>query len=342
MLKGVTDLFVGGSGRYSDDQIELFADVIKRLVAELEVSARAELSNSLAPVSDAPISIVKSLALDDEIIVAAPVLSIAKGLGEVDLLEAVKTKGQKHLLAISKRAALPESITDVLVSRGDNEVVRSTVSNNGARFSERGFSILVDRSANDETLAERVGLRKDLPREHLRALIKKASDVVRAKLAAASPEKADEIRRVLAEIAGRLEGSMEQGVRDYRDAEARVGHLHAAGKLDEAKVREMALAARFEDVVVACALLSGVPTEVIGRAMLDDRPDLIMIFAKAAGFSWQTLKLMMVLRTRQSGLALHKLENAHANYQRLNPATAKKVLDKYRARQDPGKTPRVA
>jgi hypothetical protein len=53
--------------------------------------------------------------------------------------------------------------------------------NSGARFSELGFAALVQKSANDEKLAERLGLRLDIPLTLLRQLLARAGDLVRSR-----------------------------------------------------------------------------------------------------------------------------------------------------------------
>ena len=75
MLQRITDLFIAGSSRYSDDQIELFDDVLMRLTAEIEEKARAKLAQRLAPIPNAPRNTIRSLAFDDAISVAEPVLT---------------------------------------------------------------------------------------------------------------------------------------------------------------------------------------------------------------------------------------------------------------------------
>src|SRR5262249_1101 len=49
-LRRVCDLFETGASMYSDEQVELFDDVIGRLAASIEAKARTELSNRLAPI----------------------------------------------------------------------------------------------------------------------------------------------------------------------------------------------------------------------------------------------------------------------------------------------------
>ena len=73
-LRRITDLFMVRPDDYSDDQIEVFDDVIARLAVEIEAKARAELARRLAPVNRAPVAVIRKLALDQSIEVAEPVL----------------------------------------------------------------------------------------------------------------------------------------------------------------------------------------------------------------------------------------------------------------------------
>src|SRR6266853_232654 len=93
----------------------------------------------------APPEVVRELALDDSIEVAGPILARFERIGEETLVESALTKSQSHLLAISRRSYLPESVTDVLVERGNQQVAVSTAGNPGAKFSEFGYATLVDR-----------------------------------------------------------------------------------------------------------------------------------------------------------------------------------------------------
>src|SRR5215813_8644357 len=144
-LKRITTYFLSGASLFNDDHVKLFDHVFGRLIHEIETKARAELSNRLAPVGNAPAEVLRRLAHDDDIAVAGPVLTQSKRLSETDLVAIAKTKSQAHLLAISSRSGIAVPVTDVLVQRGDAEVVRSVAENRGAQISEAGFSTLVDR-----------------------------------------------------------------------------------------------------------------------------------------------------------------------------------------------------
>ena len=114
-LRRVTDLFLHGAVDYSDEQIDVFDDVFHCLIQEIEVSAKTLLSNRIAPSPKAPPRLIYTLAFDDAIEVAAPVLSQSERLNDAMLIENARSKSQGHLLAISKRKVLSDAVTDVLV-----------------------------------------------------------------------------------------------------------------------------------------------------------------------------------------------------------------------------------
>src|SRR6516225_4976808 len=117
-----TDLLI--TGRYTEDQIWVFGEVIGRLADEIEQAARAKLSRRLAHSSNAPFRVVKKLAFDDSIDVAGPMLQHSQRLDSKALVDNIRTKSQPHLLAISKRNSVPVEVTDELVTRGNREVVQ--------------------------------------------------------------------------------------------------------------------------------------------------------------------------------------------------------------------------
>src|SRR5579863_255487 len=142
-LRRITALFLDGASLFNDEHVRLFDDVFNRLIDEIESKARAELSHHLAPVGNAPGALISRLARDDDILVAGPVLRQSRRLAETDLVEIAETKSQAHLLAISSRAGIAETLTNVLVRRGDRAVARSVVENRSALISDNGFSTLV-------------------------------------------------------------------------------------------------------------------------------------------------------------------------------------------------------
>ena len=183
-LRRLTDLFIVNGSGFSEQQIAMFDEVMSRLVIAIDSSARAEFGDLIAKHPNAPPRTSRVLALDDEIKVAGPILSHSRQLDDATLIEGAKTKSYNHLYAISQRELIGEAVTDVLVERGNEEVVRSTAANPGAQFSEYGCSTLATRAQGDGELALRVWLRPDIPRQHLLCLLQPPRRTCRSSLRA--------------------------------------------------------------------------------------------------------------------------------------------------------------
>ena len=332
-LQRITSLFLDGASSYNDEHVDLFDDVFGALIEEIETKARAELSTHLAPVSNAPVKVLRALANDDDIAVAGPVLTLAPRLPESDLVDVAKTKSQAHLQAISARPVLGEAVTDVLVGRGDRDVARRVADNRGARISEKGFSRLVKRAVDDGVLAEKVGLRPDIPAPLFRELVTKATAVVHKRLlASAAPEIKAELQDVLAKVSKEVGARV--GPRDYSAAQRVVLNLHRAGQINEAALVGFCSDGKYEEAVVALAALSRVPINVVDRLMGGDRPDPVLILCKAAGLGWPTVKAIFLVRPNGKGTSTQGLDEAFANYGRLSASTAQRVVRFWQVRQD--------
>jgi uncharacterized protein (DUF2336 family) len=337
LLRRVTDLFVRGADTFTEDHVSLFDDVLVRLADGIEAKARAELSDRLAPLGNAPVRVVEALGADDDIAVARPILIQSERLADANLVEIINTKNQGHLLAISQRQRLDCVVTDALVERGDGEVVRTVANNAGARFSESGFGILVGRSWADELLAEIVGTRRDLPPRHFEKLIAAASGAVRNRLAQGSPHLADSIGDILARIAEQAKAAAEKP-RDYATAKNVVQALFTSKQLGETEVADFASQGKFEETAVAMATLCGVPLEAVERAFLNSGSEPALILAKAAGFSWETAKNILRLCAGGVPLSAESRDNAQAHFNKLQVATAQRVLRFYKVRQSAATT----
>jgi uncharacterized protein (DUF2336 family) len=332
ILRRITDLFIGGAPRFTDDQIGVFDDIIGRLMAAIEAKARAKLASRLAPVPNAPLHVMRTLALDDDIEVASPVLRTSERLDDTDLITSANTKSQEHLAAIAERMSLSEAVTDVLVSRGDRQVVHSVAKNRGARFSDAGFRMLVKRATGDDVLATHVGTRPDIPRQHFLLLLDKASATVRTRLIAENPGAGGTVEGVIAEVVGGLRSEARNASRDFTTAAARVEQLRSAGTLDEAAVYLYARERKFEETAIALALMSDMPLDVVERALMDPGAEIVLILAKVAHLSSTTAKAILLLRAADRGMSAQDLDRAMNSYSRLQIETARRVLGFYHTR----------
>jgi uncharacterized protein (DUF2336 family) len=332
-LRRVTDLFINGAVDYSDQQIGLFDDVFQCLMDLIETSAKALLANRLAPIDTAPPLTMRALAFDDLIEVAAPVLSQSERLDDDTLIETARNKSQAHLIAISTRRILSGAVTDVLVLRGNDEVIHSAVNNPGAEFSERGFTRLVNRAEGDDNLATCLGLRPTIPRHLYLKLLAKASATVRERLEAAIPQQAGEVPGAVREATRRARSAPSAITRETAIAHALVKSLYEDGRLDEFQVASFAEAGKFDEANAAIAALANVPVTTAENMMIETHAEGVMILAKVSGMSWSTVKAIIDMRDDLSGSEPSDLATCKATYERLRPSTAQQVLRFHRMQQ---------
>jgi len=332
-LRRITTLFLEGAEKFNSEHVALFDDVIGCLIEEIEAKALAELARRIAPVANAPTGVVRSLAVNDDIAVAGPVLKQAR-LDDPDLKYIAETKSQAHLLAMSTRQGLGEALSDILVQRGNIDVARSLATNHKAHLSDDAFTALVQRAEQDGVLAEKVGVRDDIPPRLFRQLLMQATEVVRKRLLAqAKPETQAEIRRVLAKVSDEV--AAKAAPRNYTDALAIVRALHQERKLTEADIADYANSGKYEETIAALATICAVPVEVVDRLMNGERADPVLILARAANFTWATVKAIIEGRPGAKPSS-QVLEAARENFDRLTAATAQRVVRFWQVRQGTG------
>jgi uncharacterized protein (DUF2336 family) len=332
MLRQVTDLFLSDADRLNENQIGVFDDVLVRLIERMESRTLAQLSTTLADSAFAPKEIVRQLAYHEEASVAVPVLSRSKRLSESDLIEIANTHGQQHLLAISNRETLNEPVTDALLMRGNSQVSHALANNTGARFSDRGYSTLVENAEKDGELAQKLGLRLDIPINMLRELLSKATAAVRAKLLkAAPPEMCEKIQIAIDAIAAQIGIKMPTPV-DYTQSEAIVLALNRAGKLGDQTINRFAIQGEYLNVIAALSLLSTVPIEAVEPLISNPRPDGLIVACKASRLDWTTTTMIIRNRPNCAPLSRQELEQGKEVFETLSLSGAQRTIRFWSAR----------
>jgi len=329
----IAELFLQGAANFRSDHVDLFDGVLIDLVPHTEIAARADLAERLSVLANAPRVLVRQLAREDELSIAAPLLRRSPVLDEQALIEIARMKGQGHMLAMSERPALSADLTDVIVRRGDREVVRRAAGNSGALFSQAGYSALIKRAGQDGVLAITVGQRDDLSGQQLKDLLAGSIDIVRRRLfEVVKPGRQTAIKQATSEISG-IPGPSESR-RDFAPAQRTILALHSAGELNEAALLGFAKTYKYEESVAALSAMSGVKIATLDRLIAGDRYDPILIASKAVGLEWATVRALILLRLGPQRVpSPTDIESARVNFARLMPSTAERVVSFWQTRQ---------
>jgi uncharacterized protein (DUF2336 family) len=329
----IADLYLEAAATLRPDHVDLFDGVLINLVPDTEIASRVELAERLSVIANAPRGLVGQLAREDEILIAGPLLRRSPVIDDGALIDIARIKGQGHLLAMSERPTLSPDLTDVIVRRGDREVVRRAAGNAGALFSQAGYSVLIKRASHDGVLTLKVGQRDDLSDQQLKDLLAGSIDIIRRRLfEVVKPARQAAIKQAMSEIVGVPEPV--ESRRDFAPAQRTILALHNAGELSEAALLGFAKAFKYEESVAALAAMSGVTIATLDRLITGERYDPILIVGKVVGLEWATVRALILLR-----LGAHRvpsptdIESARVNFARLMPSTAERVVNFWQTRQ---------
>jgi uncharacterized protein (DUF2336 family) len=330
-LRRVTDLFIAGADSFSEEHLAVFDRLLARLIDQIESKVLAEIGERLALVRNAPAGVVRNLAHHDEIAVAGPILIRSQQLAQADLVGIAETKSQAHLMAISNRSRVEEAVTDVLVRRGNDAVVRTLAGNSGAKFSEAGMGTLAQRAEGDEAIAEKVVQRADVPAHVFCRLLVAATAVVRERLLAVlAPEAQEEAFRTLENVSGQI-ADQTPSRRSYAAAIRRVLIESAQGDLGEQDVIRYASNKQSDETIAALSLLSAVPTEKIDMFFTRRQYESLLIVCKAAGLTWPAARAVVQMNCPGGTIPADVLAGLNRTFEQLKGADAQRMLQRWHA-----------
>src|SRR6266536_1123005 len=237
----VTGLLLSCADRLSTHQLDLFDDVILRLMEPVDARALAKLSVALSELKSAPAKVLRCLAFHEDAAVAAPVLLTSKCLSERQLIDIAAKGSQQHLAAISGRPTLDAPLTDALLRRGDTNVCRLLARRAEAQFSHQGYGMLAAAAERDDDVADLLIHRPEISPDILDELLVKATKAFRARLLRIAPAPLREpIRMAIENIAARDRIKRPQPT-DYREAQSAVLALSKGGRLNDSAVNRFAV-----------------------------------------------------------------------------------------------------
>lgn len=321
MLRRMTDLFTDEVPRISETQVGAFDEVMVRLSTAAPIKARAELAERLAGIGLAPRKVVRDLAYDESLDVAGPVLQRSTRLDEGDLVKIAQARGQDHLYVIAQRTSLSERLTDVLVTRGDQKVVRSVAGNEGARFSDFGFGVLTERAADDTVLESTLQTRADLPGARMAQLAERSRARIAARLAQTGAAPAPTPGRPVPFDARPTDEALAAAIA-FVEGRGRGGQGLGYEEEDVlAWVRE----GRVLEALVALSRAAGVPVPVALRAHRAAHHDPLLFLVRSVRYGWGTLKALLMTKL-EGPPSIDTLTSAQEAFRALSVATAQRVV----------------
>jgi uncharacterized protein (DUF2336 family) len=324
-VRELASLFVNGAEDYSPEQVNVFDYVLSRLIERIDDELCVFLATTLAPIGNAPRRSVEHLAADEDVAVAGPLLARSDVLGEDFLVEKALTQSQEHLKAISRREHVGCRISDILVNRGDRDVLLSLTKNGGAVFSQEGYVQVAERASECDELARILCNRPDVSRQQIVLLFERASEAVRREIDVEEGGRNPKVAAAIDIAKRRIQDRTLVSSEAYALARSHIEGLQSRGALGQRAVLRFAQHSNFEELVVALAVLSGLPAGDVERMLTEDSNDRLFIVLKALSLEWETVR-EIVLSTSVGTLASARLEQLRFMYQAISTDAATRTL----------------
>lgn len=300
-------------------------EALELLARDQIPKVREILAEALKNVADAPPEVIRRLARDAEIAVAAPVLQYSPVLTDEDLLEVIASSPIPGALsAISKRRIVNTRVADAIAATDDVDAITVLLANPSAQIREETLDRLADRAADIEAwhqpLVERPHLsakaagnlarfvaanllqaladRQDLPPEAAKAvaaLVRRRLDEMETPATAAA--RADAPAQADARKAG-----------EEATALMRAQQLKFQNRLDESTIDTALSGSDHAFVTAALAVLSGLSFATVKKAVQTQSAKGIVAIAWKAGMS---MGLCLQLQARLLRLPTNRMLYSH-------------------------------
>jgi uncharacterized protein (DUF2336 family) len=162
-------------------EVKLGHDIVRILARDVEESIRASLSRGLRHAPNLPRDIARKLA-DDVEYVALPMLADSLILTDQDLIEIVRHGSGRKQEAIASRPNLTETVSDALITHGQEPAVAVLMANKTAAIAEDSFNRAVTRFADSDRVKEAMVRREKLPATVAERLVTMVSKALQAHL----------------------------------------------------------------------------------------------------------------------------------------------------------------
>ena len=161
LVTSIGDLYSGASLALTKNDRQIMAEIIRKLLHDVEASVRSALAERFSDTPDAPHELVVMLA-HDEIDVACPLLIKSSVLRDKELVEIIEQRTMEHQLAVAMRPMISETVSDALVATDNEKVITTLLSNEGAQIAVDTMAHLVEQSRGINSYQVPLASRPDL------------------------------------------------------------------------------------------------------------------------------------------------------------------------------------
>ena len=327
LVSAIGDLFDETERQFSDQELALMNDILKKLIQEVAQPIRAALADKLAHARSAPAEVIEMLG-NDEIDIATPILMHSEFLTDRALIEIVRRRTRQHRLTVAMRARVSSGVCDALVEFRETDVVQNLLKNHGAQISQATLAYLVDQSAAVDEYQEPLLRRRELGPELAKRMYVHVASGLRNYILAHFQVDRTELDARLAEATS--EALERATAENHVDAiQALADRLAQRNELTYDLIVQTLRRGEVQLFEAMMAQMTGLSRELVARLLYEEEADGFVIIARVAGCDRSTFTTLFLLlqraHPRHDADDPQQLRRGLELYDRLRPDTAKKV-----------------
>ena len=338
LFNNISDLFMQDEERLSEQEHALIDSILTKLLTEIETTLRQNLAEELADHENVPHGLITLLA-NDEIEVARPILFKSHLLAEPDLIEIIQNRGKEHMLAIAERDDLNTTLSDMLISHGDEDVISHLIENGDAKISRDSMEYLVEESRRIDRFQEPLIARHDIPSDLAHKMFWWVSAALRRHIL--ENFEIDELElneKIVAAAKTEYRYDIDE---KSSNADKLIAELSKRKELNEKFLVQSLRGRQIRLFVIGLAELSGLDYRKISRFIYDPNAEALIVVLKALEFSRNSFSTIYLLtrnishnKTIKKSTRPEEVEIIMKFYDKISTKNAKMTLRFWQLERD--------
>ncbi|MCC3305035.1 DUF2336 domain-containing protein [Sneathiella sp. HT1-7] len=338
LFNNISDLFMQDEERLSEQEHALIVSILTKLLTEIETTLRQNLAEELADHENVPHGLITLLA-NDEIEVARPILFKSHLLAEPDLIEIIQNRGKEHMLAIAERDDLNTTLSDMLISHGDEDVISHLIENGDAKISRDSMEYLVEESRRIDRFQEPLIARHDIPSDLAHKMFWWVSAALRRHIL--ENFEIDELElneKIVAAAKTEYRYDIDE---KSSNADKLIAELSKRKELNEKFLVQSLRGRQIRLFVIGLAELSGLDYRKISRFIYDPNAEALIVVLKALEFSRNSFSTIYLLtrnishnKTIKKSTRPEEVEIIMKFYDKISTKNAKMTLRFWQLERD--------
>jgi uncharacterized protein (DUF2336 family) len=246
----------------------LTIETLEKLANDQMPRVRAILAEEIKSLDCVPKKVIRKLAFDLEMAVAAPILEYSPLLSDADLMEVIATaKASEALTAIAKRKFLSANVADAIVTSLDVPAVAALLANPDAKVRAKALDDIIARAEKIRTWHQPLVMRADLSQRAIKRIANFVGAALIEMLARNHKLDAKTREHLNRQLRHRIESGDDVHRSEEEQAAGEIEVARRKGKLDDGFVDAAAEAGKREVVTLALSALANVSPETVRKIL---------------------------------------------------------------------------